>query len=264
MINPVPTNGKYETGTIVDVAVVPNGVTSFLYWDDATSQTTRQIVMDAPKTISATFDVVPFIVGWDFTASSPVSNRVGDYYAQTDNTGLLNNCNFNGTTTTWGANSKTFGGVTYNSARRYTDAALLLANTPRYLQARFSGVGYKNITIKSKIGADNTCVNKVQKMQYSTDGVKYFTLDSLDISSSYNTAWVDCNAVLPEMADSLKKTIYIRWIPETSSGYMQDATPSGTEGFYLANVFVFAETEFVIMVTVLIAGNSALHPCGLL
>jgi len=244
-LNPHPSNGKYETGTIVDVAVVPNGVTSFLYWENATSQLSRQVVMDAPKSISATFDVVPFIVGWDFAVANPVSNRIGDYYAQTDNAGLLNNYNFSGTTTTWGASTKSFGGVTYNSARRFADAAMLVASTPRYLQARFSGVGYKNITIKSKIGADNTCVNKVQKMQYSTDGVKYITLDSLDITSSYNSAWVDCNAVLPEMADSLKKTIYIRWIPETSSGYMQDATPSGTEGFYLANVFVFAETEQV-------------------
>jgi Pectin methylesterase len=243
-LNPAPTNGKYEAGTIVDVVVVPNGVSSFLYWDDATSQTSRQIVMDAPKTISATFDVVPFIVGWDFAASTPVSNRVGDYFYQTDNTGLLNNYTYTGTTTTWGASTKTFGGITYNSARRYSDAALLIANTPRYLQARFSGVGYKNITIKSKIGADNTCVNKVQKMQYSLDGVKYITLDSIDISGAYNAAWVDCNTVLPEMADSLKKTIYIRWIPESTSGYIQDATPAtgATEGFYLANVFVYAET----------------------
>jgi len=246
-LNPAPTNGKYETGTIVDVAIVPNAVTSFLYWEDATSQTTRQVVMDASKTISATFDVVPFVVGWDFAASTPVTNRIGDYYAQTDNTGLLSNYVFAGTSTTWGASSKTYGGVTYNCARRYTDAALLQTNTPRYLQARFSGVGYKNISIKSKISADNTTVNKVQKMQYSIDGISYKTLDSLDISGSYNSAWVDCNAVLPEMSDSLKKNIYVRWIPETTSGFMQDATPASgsTEGFYLANVFVFAEVAQV-------------------
>lgn len=249
ILNPAPTNGKYESGTIVNVALVPNSVTSFLYWEDASSQPTRQIMMDASKTISATFDVVPFIVGWDFASSIPVSNRVGDYYSQTDNTGLLNNYTYDGTTTTWGASSKTFGGETYNSARRYTDAALLVAKTPRYLQARFSATGYTNIQIKSKIGADNTCVNKVQKMQYSTDGVKFITLDSIDISSAYNTAWVNCNAVLPAMADSLKKNIYIRWIPDVNSGIVQDATPSGTEGFYLANVMVFAETVQVNDVT---------------
>jgi pectin methylesterase-like acyl-CoA thioesterase len=246
-LNPAPTGGKYETGTIVDVAVVPNGVTSFLYWEDASSTSTRQVVMDANKTISATFDVVPFIVGWDFAASSPTSSRPADYAYTTDNTGLLGNYGFDGTSTSWGASNKTFGGVTYNCARRYTDLALLQANTPRYLQARFNGQGYKNITIKSKIGADNTTVNKVQKMQYSIDGTNFKTLDSLDISSSYNSAWIDCNATLPEMADSLKKTIYIRWIPQTTSGFVQDATPSSgsTEGFYLANVFVFAETQVV-------------------
>lgn len=250
-LNPSPTDGKYEAGTIVDVAVVPNAVTSFLYWEDASSTSTRKEVMDANKSVSATFDVVPFIVGWDFAASTPVTNRAADYAVATDNTGLLSNYTFDGTSTTWGASSKTFGGVTYSCARRYTDIAMLQANTPRYLQARFNGMGYKNITIKSKIGADNTTVNKYQKMQYSTDGVNFVTLDSIDISSSYNSAWVDCNATLPNMADSLKKNIYIRWIPQTTSGFVQDATPSSgtTEGFYLANVFVFAETEVVNDVT---------------
>lgn len=244
-LNPAPNNGKYEAGTIVDVAVVPNAVSSFLYWEDASSTATRQVVMDASKTISASFDVVPFIVGWDFVATTPVSNRAADYAYTTDNTGLLSNYSFDGTSTSWGASSKTFGGITYSCARRYTDLALLQANTPRYLQARFNGQGYKHINIRSKIGADNTTVNKVQKMQYSTDGIKFNTLDSIDISSSYNSAWIDCNATLPEMADSLKKTIYIRWIPQTSSGFVQDATPSSgsTEGFYLAQVFAFADID---------------------
>lgn len=272
-LNPAPVNGKYETGTIVDVAIVPNAVTSFLYWEDASSSTTRKVVMDASKTISATFDVVPFIVGWDFAASTPVSSRPADYAFATDNTGLLGNYGYDGTSTSWGASNKTFGGITYNCARRYTDAALLQANTPRYLQARFSGVGYKNISIKSKISADNTTVNKVQKMQYSIDGTTFKTLDSLDISGSYNAAWVDCDATLPEMADSLKSTIYIRWIPQTTSGYMQDATPATgtTEGFYLANVFVFAETNVpndtiapILISTVPTAGSSTASANGVI
>lgn len=245
-LSPAPVNGKYESGTQVAVTMSPNQVTTFMKWEDGTTQASRQILMDDNKTITATFDVKPFIVGWDFATSSPVSNRIADYYFQTDNTGLLNNYNPGEVTTSWGAGNKTFGGVTYSCVRRYTDLSLLQANTPRYLQARFSGVGYKNIQVKSKIGADNTCVNKYQKIQYSTDGVKFVTLDSININAAYNANWVDCNVTLPEMADSLKQSIYIRWIPETTSGFVQDAIPTAgsTEGFYLANVFVYADVNY--------------------
>jgi hypothetical protein len=156
-LSPAPVNGKYETGTTVSLTVIQNPVTSFLSWEDMSSQNTRQVLMDGNKTVTANFDVIPFIVGWDFASSSPTSNRNADYAFSTDNAGLLNLYEATGTSVGWGASSKSLGGVTYNSARRYTNASGI-TSAPRYFQIRFSGVGYDKIKITSKIGADNNCV----------------------------------------------------------------------------------------------------------
>ena len=85
-LTPEPVDGKYESGTSVTMKVVPNSVTSFLYWNDGSSDAQKTVVMNGDKTFTATFDVVPFIVGWDFSVSEPRGNRPGDYSFTTDNT----------------------------------------------------------------------------------------------------------------------------------------------------------------------------------
>lgn len=240
--SPSVANNRYETGTIVNVSVVPNSVTSFLYWENGATDLARQVKMDVNTTLTATFDVVPFIVGWDFTPLDIRGNRQGDYYSQTDNTGLLNIYNGDGTSTNWGGSTKTLGGITFNCARRYTDAINM--TSPRSFVAKFSATGYTSINIKSKIGVDNTCVHAKQKMQYSVDGTNYFDLATIDVSAAVNNAWLDCNAELPaELTEEQKSQVYIRWIPDISSALLGAAT--GTEGFYLAEIFVFAEKATV-------------------
>lgn len=241
-LSPVVAENKYEVGTIVDIKVVPNGVTSFLYWEDNSSQTSRQVQMDVNRTISATFDVVPFITGWDFNDLNIRSNKPGDYFMQTDNTGFLNLYEASGTITSWGGSTKTFNGITYNCARRYSDASVILA-APRYFEAKFSGKGYSSIQIKSKVGIDNTCVHKMQKMQYSTDGTNYIDLITFDVSGAVNADWIDCNAQLPTLTEEQKNQIYIRWAPDKTSELIGAAL--GTEGFYLAEIYVYAEKAVV-------------------
>lgn len=243
-LNPEETDNSYEVGTIVDVSVVSNGATSFLYWDNGSTSTSRQIQMNKDTAITATFDVIPFIVGWDFVTSSPTSNRTGDYYSVSSNTGYFQIFTYEGTSTSWGASSKTFGGETYSCARRYTDASII-TTAPRYFQAKFSGTGYTSIKVKSKIAVDNVCVHTKQLMQYSTDGTNFINIDTVDISSGYNSEWMDCNATLPELTESEKSTIYVRWIPDINSSLYGTPASTATEGFYLANVFVYAVAESV-------------------
>jgi pectin methylesterase-like acyl-CoA thioesterase len=237
-LSPSVAKNKYEEGTIVDVKVVPNGVTSFLYWDDNTNQPLRQVQMDANRSVTATFDVIPFITGWDFNDLNIRSNLPGNYSMTTDNTGFMNLYEGNGTVTNWGGSTKTFNGITYNCARRYTDASVI-TTAPRYFEAKFSGKGYSSIQIKSKVGIDNTMVHKMQKMQYSTDGTNFTDLVTFDVSGKVNSEWVEVNASLPEMNEEQKNQVFIRWAPDKSSELLGAA--SGTEGYYLAEVYVYAE-----------------------
>lgn len=237
-LSPSVANNKYEVGTIVDVKVVPNGVTSFMYWEDNSSQPSRQIQMDIDRSVTATFDVIPFITGWDFNDLNMRNNLAGNYYTATDNTGFMNLYEASGTATSWGGSTKTFNGITYNCARRYTDASVILT-APRYFEAKFSGKGYSSIQIKSKVGIDNTMVHKTQKMQYSTDGTNFTDLVTFDVSNAVNADWTEVNAILPEMTEDQKNQIFIRWAPDKTSELLGAA--SGTEGYYLAEVYVYAE-----------------------
>ncbi|MDL2241831.1 pectinesterase family protein [Bacteroidales bacterium OttesenSCG-928-L03] len=248
-LSPEPINGIYEAGEIVTMSIIPNGVTSFLYWEDQSTTFSRQILMDGDKSFTARFDLIPFIAGWDFNNPSAVrGNRPGDFYFKTNNRGVLKFFNGDGSSTNWGGSTKSFGGVTYDCARRYTEYADMAA--PRYFQAEFSAKGedeyttYKDIRIYSLVGADNVCVHKIQKLQYATRAAGPYTdLATVDLTDAYNKEWVELEATLPPLTEAEKENLFIRWIGDTSSELLGSAKAGDTEGFYLANVIIYAEIE---------------------
>lgn len=243
-LTPEPTNGVYEEGTDVTVSIVPNDVSTFLYWDDQTSDVNKHVVMDDNKTVTATFDWIPFLVAWNFDPSEPRGARVGDFYSRTDNQGLMNFYNADGSGTNWGGSTKSWQGITYTCARRYTGYADM--SNPRYFRAEFSAKGkeqtqYSNVRISSFIASDNDCVHKIQKMQYATNAAGPYTdLKTIDLTPYHNQQWVECSALLPEEATTADK-VYIRWIGDTTSGLLGTPNSNDTEGFYLANVVVYAD-----------------------
>lgn len=244
-LSPEPVNGIYETGTVVTLTIEPNDVSTFLYWEDLSGEMSRQVLMDADQAVTATFDQVPFIIGWDFNANGPRGNRTADFYSSSENIGLMKLYNGDGTSTNWGGSTRTFGGVTYDCARRYTDYAVI-ESTPRYFEAKFSALGYDSIHVKSMIGFDNDCVHTNQKMQFSVDGATFYDLVDVNLTGKKNTEWILCEAVLPDtLTEEQKSMVYIRWIPDLSSSLIGLPNISETEGFYLANVIVFAN-EIII------------------
>ena len=235
-LQPEPVNGVYETGTEVAVNIVPNSVTSFLYWENQSTELSRMVVMDGEKEVTATFDVIPFIVAWDFAESEPRGNRPADYAFTTDNTGVLNIVNGDGSTTNWGGSTRNFGGQNLNCIRRYTEYVNM--QNPRSYVARFNVEGYQNVRIHALAGADNGCVHSVQKMQLSTDGVNYTDLMTLNMTQN---EWLPMDAHLPEGL----QTVYIRWIGDTTSELLGSAKDGDTEGFYLADIVVYADKQVV-------------------
>lgn len=235
-LTPEPVNGVYETGTEVTATIIPNSVTRFLYWEDGANDLARVVKMDGAKTIEATFDVVPFIVAWDFAASEPRGNRQADYAFSTDNAGLLNIYNGDGSTTNWGGSTRNFGTGDLNCIRRYTNYSDM--SNPRSFVARFNVEGYTNVRVHALAAADNDCVHSVQKAQYSVDGTNYTDLATLDMVKNQ---WLDFDVTLPEGLE----VVYIRWIGDTSSALLGTPKSNDTEGFYLADIAVFADKKVV-------------------
>ena len=232
-LSPEAVNGKYEDGTIVTANVVANPVTTFSFWEDGSSDTSRQFLVDGDKNITATFDEIPFIVGWDFVTQEPRSGRAADYYSESVNMGLMNMHKPDGSTVNWLANVGSFSPL-YPCIRKWTLEADF-DTEQRYYQASFSTEGYSNIHVKSMMGGNYQVHNK-QIMQYSIDGIEFHNLTTVDIGAVYNSGWVDCNAALPQEAENQSK-IYIRWIADVTSA----KTGTGNDGTALTNIFIYGD-----------------------
>lgn len=235
-LSPTPINGKYETGTVVTATIVPNAVTTFSKWDDNATDLSKNIIVTSDQTLTATFDVVPFIVGWDFKAQSPTSKRVGDFYSQVADKGFFSLYNADGSDAGWLASTSVYTPA-YPAARMWTPVANFA--TPRYFHASFSTLGYKDIQVKSKVGASYHAY-PVMTLQYSTDSITFTKVNQVDIASVYNTGWVDLNYTLP--ADANNKTrIYVRWVEDaTSSPVLGSATD--VDGSVISNVYIYANS----------------------
>lgn len=235
-LSPEPINGKYEAGTIVTVSVVPNPVTTFSYWEDETSESSRTIQVTGDMELAATFDEIPFIVGWDFKQQEPRQNRKADFYSETTNTGMMNAYKeADNTVIAWLANQGMYSPA-YACIRKW---ATDFVNDQRYFQASFSTIGYKNIQVTSMMGGGYQMYAK-QMMQYSIDGEVFKDLTTVDLTAAYNSTWVDCNAILPSEAEDVE-LVYIRWIADKNSTILG----SGNDGTALTNIFIFADKEFI-------------------
>lgn len=239
-LTPAPVDGKYETGTVVNMTVVPNAVTNFLNWEDNTTQLSRVVVVNENKSFTATFDERPFIVGWDFKALEPRGGRSGDFYAESANMGSISLHEPNGNAVNWLANAGSFT-PSYPCVRIWT-AGANFATTRRYFQASFSTEGYNNVNIKSMVSG-NYQVYSVQKMQYSLNGTDFTDLASADITTAYNSGWVNLDAILPTAAENQSR-VYIRWIADVTSTILGNSVDN--DGMALTNIYVYADKLPVI------------------
>ena len=239
-ISPAPVNGKFEAGTSVTVTVASNKVSNFLFWEDNSTVLSRTLTVDKHISLTATFDQIPFIVGWDFKAQTPSSGRTGDYYAEFSNSGSFSMYNADGTSAGWLASTALYSPA-LPGIRMWTPVANFA--TPRYYQATFSTVGYKNIRVQSMIGASYHAY-PVITVQYSTNGTNFTELNRVDITSVYNSGWADLNGVLPDSLNG-KSKVYIRWIADiNSTPILGNATD--VDGTGITNVFVYADQEEVV------------------
>lgn len=246
-LSPEPINGKYDAGTEVTLTVVPNNVTNFMTWETGSAELTRVITVIENTEVTATFDVIPFVVAWDFNndKNSSRGNRPADYAFATDNTGVMlfyqgPDC----TNTNWGSGRASFGGKELWAARRYTDWSKS-EQIPRAFVASFSVKDYDKIKIHSLVAANNSCVRQRQLLQLSTTSSTegFTTLRTLTLTENPNSDWVDFNYELDTKA--IDGMVYVRWIEDETSPFFDGGNHSGTEGFYLADVIIYADQNAV-------------------
>lgn len=246
-LSPEPIDGKYDAGTEVTLTIVPNNVTQFLTWEDNSTELKRIITVDNNIEVTATFDIIPFIVAWDFNNDKNPSrgNRPADYAFATDNTGVMQFYQgANHTSTNWGSGKVSFGGKELWAARRYTNYSEN-AQVPRAFVASFNVKDYDKINIHSLIAANNNCVRMRQLLQYSTTSATegFTTLKTITLTENPNSEWINFDYELD--TKKIDGMVYIRWIEDETSDFFDGGNHSSTEGFYLADVIIFADQAAV-------------------
>lgn len=243
VLSPEPINGKYDAGTEVTLTVIPNNVTNFLTWEDNSASLSRVVTVNGDTEVTATFDVIPFIVAWDFNneKNSSRGDRPADYAFSTDNTGVMlfyqgPNC----ASTNWGGGKATFGGKELWAARRYTDWSKS-EQIPRAFVASFSVKDYDQIKIHSLVAANNSCVRQRQLLQISTTSSTegFSTLKTLTLTENPSSEWLNFDYELD--TKNMDGKVYIRWIEDETSDFFDGGNHTSTEGFYLADVIIFAD-----------------------
>ncbi|WP_442795765.1 pectinesterase family protein [Pelobium manganitolerans] len=238
-LSPEPVGGQYQDGTEVTMTVVPNAVTTFSYWEDNSTAQQRTVTINSDVTYTATFDEIPFIVGWDFKDQATKQNKTADFYSESTNTGIISVYEPTGSTVNWLSNAGSFS-PTYPNIRLWT-AGADFATTRRYLKASFSTEGYKNIQVKSLVTA-NYQAYSVQKLQYSLDDINYTDIASVDITNAYNAGtWEELNITLPVAAEDQTR-VYLKWIGDASSPVLGGNDNDGTA---YTNIFVYADKEII-------------------
>jgi pectin methylesterase-like acyl-CoA thioesterase len=238
-LTPEPTGGKYEAGTEVTMQVIPNSVVTFSKWEDNSTVLQRVITVNANQSFTATFDEIPFILGWNFKDQNIKTSKIADYYAESTNTGSISTFEPTGTAVNWLSNPGAFS-PSYPNIRFWT-AGANFATTRRYLQAQFATTGYKNIQVKSLVGA-NYQAYKIMTLQYSTDGTNFIEVARVDITDVYNAGWKDLNVTLPLAAENQSR-IYLRWVADATSGLLGLSTDN--DGSAFTNIYVYADKEVV-------------------
>ncbi len=228
-LSPLPTNGKYVAGTQVTATVVPNAVSTFVKWDDNSTDLSKVITVNSDVALTASFEVVPFIAGWDFKVGEPRNTRDGDYFYEETNKGSLTIFNGDATPTSWLSHAGWSTPAT-PCAILWTGSADFATNR-RYWQATISTLGRKSIQVKSQMSGSYQYYTK-QKLQASLNGTDFTDVATLDLTSS----WADLNATLGADFND-KALVYLRWVGDATS----TLNGTGNDGTALTNVFVFAD-----------------------
>lgn len=218
----------YEDGVTVTVSAKENPIISFLNWEDNSTQTERSIIMNENKNLSATYEAVDYIAGWDFYKSGS-SNRVADFSSTEDNKySSLVLRNEDGNTLGWLDKS-------IESANGYDGIGAGLVwkeiSERYYFQTKINASEFQSIKVSSKMWY-NYKAYITQQLQWSLDGENWTTLAT---ASLINKVWVPLDAELPSAADNVPE-LYLRWIPDYNSPLSD--TESTTDGTGIGAIYI--------------------------
>lgn len=217
----------YEQGTDVKLVASSNKILTFTNWEDHTTQAERIVTMDSEKNIVANYSACDYIVAWDLHNLSARQDVAADFASETENAGLLQMRNAEGTSKAWLASVM---------RDKYSARVWRPLTEENYFELSFSTKGYKNIKVAAAMGDDYNAYS-VNYMQVSTNGTDFTTVGTYNLP---NRGWDSKEFVLPASCEEQAK-IWVRFMPDYTSPLI--GVESVNDGTAVAEIFVLADSN---------------------
>ncbi|MBN2698869.1 MAG: Ig-like domain-containing protein, partial [Bacteroidales bacterium] len=227
----------YEEGSNVTLTAHSNPILTFTNWGSGETTADLTITMDGDKEITAIYNAVDYIVGWDFYLPGN-QGRVADFYSTDDNqSAALILRNADGITTSW-LDKSTVAAGGYEAAE---GAAVNWTNLADkyYYQISFNAAEFTDITVSADM-LYNYNVYSVQKCEYSLDGTSFNTLGTYTMNPPKTL--IPGTFDLPADANNAP-LVYIRWIPDYTSAVV--GSTSEKDGTTISAIYVTGTPEIV-------------------
>jgi len=216
----------YVAGTNVTLTASTRPILNFSNWGTGETNTTLNVTMDGNKSISAQYNALDYIVGWDFydeaTNVDFSSNVVNDAAAL-----VLRNA---AGTTAAGLNFSTIANPPGWYGKNCRISWQPLANK-FYYQIKINATDYTDIKVQAAMLASYSGY-PVQNCEYSIDGTNFTQIGTYD-TNVLNT-WKTNTFNLPAAANN-KPEVTIRWIPD----YTTTPVVNGNDGTSISEIYVF-------------------------
>ena len=220
----------YEAGTDVVLKASGNRILAFTNWEDNTTAAEREIRIDGPKDLTATYSADDFIVGWDLTIDEPATQRAADFRAESDNAGLLSLHNEQGKVSSWLSRGMTRG----DENGRYAARIWKVRTDRLFYEISFSAKGYSNLRVASALSCTYNTYSRFF-VQYSTDGKSYENLGEM---APGNRSWTEAEFSIPAAADGAER-VYVRWYPDFDAPLIGNET--NYDGLAITDIYVLAD-----------------------
>lgn len=219
----------YEQGTNVVLTASNNAILNFSNWGTGETNATLSVMMDANKAITAEYNALDYIVGWDFYKAGS-SGRPADFSSDVVNdASALILRKADGTQSSWLDKSAPAGGYEgRNAAVNWKPLA-----DKYYYQISFNATDYTDISVKAAM-LYNYNAYATQLCQYSIDGTNFTTIGTIGLVNA--KTYYDGTFTLPSDANN-QATVYIRWIPDYNSSIVGATTSN--DGTTISGIYVF-------------------------
>ena len=217
----------YEEGTDVKLVASNNKILTFTNWEDNTTQAERIVTMDSEKKIEANYSACDYIVAWDLHNLSARQDVAADFASETENAGLLQMRNAEGTSKAWLASVM---------RDKYSARVWRPLTEKNYFELSFSTKGYKNIKVAAAMGDDYNAYS-VNYMQVSTNGTDFETVGTYQLP---NRGWDEEEFTLPESCNGQDK-VWVRFMPDYTSSLI--GVEHVYDGTAVAEIYVTADVE---------------------